>query len=234
MRVQPHVQGSPGRFARLPPQEVARDHAPRAGRTPSQDHLALQIRALQGPGGTGQLRQVGGRARDAHRTGRQPAGATGTVAEAQATIPAAACALAHHVQLDRSGPRRRPATHRLDPLSELVPLTACRGPIETCFQQCKQHLGMGHYEVRSWTGWHHHMTLCLLAHFFLVQLQVRLKKKAPALTVPQVHAVLPQLLPRFLPTLNQALDFLIYRERYNLAARWTHIRRQLRDDPLAA
>ena len=85
----------------------------------------------------------------------------------------------------RSGPRRRPATRRLDPLSapadcalpELVRLTACRGLIETCFQQCKQHLGMGHYEVRSWTGWHHHMTLCLLAHFFLVQQQVRLKKK---------------------------------------------------------
>ena len=52
--------------------------------------------------------------------------------------------------------------------------------------------------------------------------------------MPQVHAVLPQLLPRFLPTLNQALDFLIYRERYNLAARWAHIRRQLRDDPLVA
>ena len=120
------------------------------------------------------------------------------------------------------------------PLPELVRLTACRWPIETCFQQCKQHLGMGHYEVRSWTGWHHHMTLCLLAHFFLVQQQVRLKKKAPALTVPQVHAVLQQLLPRFLPTLNQALDFLSYRERYNLAARWAHIRRQLRDDPLAA
>ena len=60
------------------------------------------------------------------------------------------------------------------------------------------------------------------------------QRKAPALTVPQVHAVLPLLLPRFLPTLNQALDFLSYRERYNLAARWAHIRLQLRDDPLAA
>ncbi len=118
------------------------------------------------------------------------------------------------------------------PLPELVRLTACRGPIETCFQQCKQHLGMGHYEVRSWTGWHHHMTLCLLAHFFLVAGATQ--KKAPALTVPQVHAVLPQLLPLCLPTLNQALDFLADRERYNRAARWAHIRCQGRDDPLAA
>ena len=52
--------------------------------------------------------------------------------------------------------------------------------------------------------------------------------------MPQVHAVLQQLLPRFLPTLNQALDFLMYRELYNLAARWAHVRRRLRDDPLAA
>src|SRR3954467_1745747 len=27
--------------------------------------------------------------------------------------------------------------------------------------------GLGHYEVRSWVGWHHHMTLSLLALWFL-------------------------------------------------------------------
>jgi hypothetical protein len=35
---------------------------------------------------------------------------------------------------------------------------------------------MGDYEVRSWTGWHHHMTLCMLAHHFLVRLQQGLEK----------------------------------------------------------
>ncbi len=55
-------------------------------------------------------------------------------------------------------------------------------PIETCFEEGKQELGLGDYQVRSWTGWHHHMTLCVLAQFFLVRLQIRFKDKAPNLT----------------------------------------------------
>ena len=44
-----------------------------------------------------------------------------------------------------------------------------RWPVETCFEHNKQEIGMGDYQVRSWTGWHHHMTLCILAQFFLVR-----------------------------------------------------------------
>jgi SRSO17 transposase len=62
----------------------------------------------------------------------------------------------------------------------LVRMTGMRWPIEQCFEVAKQQLGMGDYEVRSWPGWHHHMTLVILAHFFLVRLQRRLKKKAAA------------------------------------------------------
>jgi SRSO17 transposase len=62
-------------------------------------------------------------------------------------------------------------------LSTLVRLSGMRWPIETCFEDGKQYLGMGDYEVRGWRGWHHHMTLCILAHFFLVRACLRLKKK---------------------------------------------------------
>lgn len=63
-------------------------------------------------------------------------------------------------------------------LATLVRVSGMRWPIETCFEEGKQYLGMGEYEVRSWRGWHHHMTLVILAHFFLVRLQLRLKKSA--------------------------------------------------------
>ncbi len=66
------------------------------------------------------------------------------------------------------------------PLKTLVRLSGMRWPIETCFEEGKQYLGMGQYEVRSWRGWHHHMTLCILAHFFLVRQQQRLKKTSVA------------------------------------------------------
>jgi SRSO17 transposase len=66
------------------------------------------------------------------------------------------------------------------PLPTLVRLSGMRWPIETCFEEGKQYLGMGDYEVRSWRGWHHHLTLCILAHFFLVRLQCRIKKTPQA------------------------------------------------------
>ena len=58
----------------------------------------------------------------------------------------------------------------------LVRTSGMRWPIERCFEVGKQELGMGDYEVRSWRGWHHHMTLVLLALAFLVRLQGRFEQ----------------------------------------------------------
>ncbi|HEU5087767.1 MAG TPA: transposase, partial [Roseiflexaceae bacterium] len=59
------------------------------------------------------------------------------------------------------------------PPQRLVRTSGMRWPIESCFEVGKQELGLGDYEVRSWRGWHHHMTLVLLAMAFLVRLQGR-------------------------------------------------------------
>ncbi len=49
--------------------------------------------------------------------------------------------------------------------------------IEEAFQVAKDDLGMNHYEVRSWVGWHHHMTMSFLGHWFLVREHRRLGEK---------------------------------------------------------
>jgi SRSO17 transposase len=56
----------------------------------------------------------------------------------------------------------------------LVRVNGMRWPIESCFAEGKGELGLDHYELRFWRGWHHHMTLVILAHHFLVRLQQRL------------------------------------------------------------
>jgi hypothetical protein len=33
------------------------------------------------------------------------------------------------------------------------------------FHEAERHLGLSHYETRSWDGWHHHMSLVALAHW---------------------------------------------------------------------
>jgi SRSO17 transposase len=71
------------------------------------------------------------------------------------------------------------------PLHTFVWLSGLRWAIEQCFEEGKTELGMAHYEVRKYPGWHHHMLTTMLAHFFLWQLKLRLgKKSASADSVP--------------------------------------------------
>lgn len=53
-----------------------------------------------------------------------------------------------------------------------------RWPIEQCFEDGKKHLGMDHYENRSWAGWHRHMLYVSLAMLFLLRLRLRYKKNS--------------------------------------------------------
>lgn len=113
------------------------------------------------------------------------------------------------------------------PLTELVRLSGMRWPIETCFEDGKQYLGMGDYQVRTWLGWHHHMTLCILGHFFLVRLRLKFKDKAPALTLPQVLLLLDIVLPKRQFNAQTALTILAYRQQRNHAAYLAHRKRRL-------
>lgn len=54
-----------------------------------------------------------------------------------------------------------------------------RHRVEELFGQGNQEIGLDHYEVRSWVGWHHHMTLSLVALWFLQLERLRLGGKNP-------------------------------------------------------
>ena len=67
------------------------------------------------------------------------------------------------------------------PVAAVAVAHGSRHGIEELFEQGNQEVGMSHYEVRSWTGWHHHMTLTLLALWFLQLERLEMgKKKIPA------------------------------------------------------
>ena len=57
-------------------------------------------------------------------------------------------------------------------------LSGMRWAIEQCFEETKSELGMDQYEVRKFPGWHHHIITCMLGHFFLWHLKIRLGKKS--------------------------------------------------------
>lgn len=61
------------------------------------------------------------------------------------------------------------------PLSQLAQAHACRHRGEEVFEEGKGEVGLGQYEVRRWDGWHHHMTLSLLALWFVNRERSRMR-----------------------------------------------------------
>ena len=59
----------------------------------------------------------------------------------------------------------------------LVRVAAHRHDVEQVFEMAKGDVGLDHYEVRSWVGWYHHITLSMLALWFLNLERRRLGKK---------------------------------------------------------
>jgi SRSO17 transposase len=52
--------------------------------------------------------------------------------------------------------------------ASLVDKAKLRWRIERDYLDLKQEIGIGHYEGRSWRGFHHHATLCVAAYAFLI------------------------------------------------------------------
>jgi len=61
-------------------------------------------------------------------------------------------------------------------LATLAGVAKAEHRIEECLQRSKSEAGLADYEVRNWTGWHHHQTLSLIATWFLVTETRRGKK----------------------------------------------------------
>jgi SRSO17 transposase len=66
------------------------------------------------------------------------------------------------------------------PLQELVRLAKLRWRIEHDYRELKDALGLDHFEGRSFSGWHHHVTLVSAAHAFVTLQRLDPKSAAPA------------------------------------------------------
>jgi len=59
------------------------------------------------------------------------------------------------------------------PKQKLVEIAGCRWTVETFFKESKSEVGLDQYEVRSYDGWHKHITLACIALAFLTVLSSR-------------------------------------------------------------
>jgi SRSO17 transposase len=81
-------------------------------------------------------------------------------------------------------------------VDRLAYMQAQRFWIECCFQDAKSELGMAQYEVRGWTGWHHHMALICLALLFMLKERCLAKTHTPLLSARDLVELLALYLPR--------------------------------------
>jgi hypothetical protein len=109
--------------------------------------------------------------------------------ESRAGLPGRACWLVLRRDLDGSEAKYYLSNAPADtPLLRLAQVGAMRWPIETEFQTEKGETGLDEYEVRTWLGWQHHITMALLAGAFLLSLQLDWGEKPAPDHPPADHA----------------------------------------------
>ncbi len=65
----------------------------------------------------------------------------------------------------------------VEKLTWLLHVAFSRFPIEHCFRQAKDELGMDHFEVRGWRSIHRHMYVTQLSHLFCSRMRQALREK---------------------------------------------------------
>lgn len=112
------------------------------------------------------------------------------------------------------------------PFERLAEMSHSRYWMERAIQDAKGEAAMDEYQVRGWRGWHHHMTMTILAMLFLLELQLDWQPKAPMLTLRDVREILEVILPQRTITSKQILQLIEQKHKARRSARLSHQRRQ--------
>jgi SRSO17 transposase len=117
------------------------------------------------------------------------------------------------------------------PLETMAMVTGSRWRVEEFLEDAKGQLGMSHYEARSWTSWHHHMSLVALAHLYVVQTRRDLNRKVPDLTIDMAMRLLRAALPRPQLSLEETVELVDYHRARNKRATKSHRKAWLAKHP---
>ena len=118
-----------------------------------------------------------------------------------------------------------------EPLETMALVTGVRWRVEEFFEDGKGQLGMAQCEARSWTSWHHHMSLVALAHLFVTQTRRDLKRKVPELTLDMAMRLIRASLVHPQLSLKDAEDLVDYYLARNKQATTSHRKTWLAKHP---
>ena len=112
--------------------------------------------------------------------------------------------------------------------TRLAQMSHSRYWISRAIQDAKGEVGLDEYQVRGWRGWHHQMTLVLLAMLFLFELQLDWKPLAQRLTLRDVKEILEVTLPKREFSSGEILKHIENKHRFRDSARRSHHRKRQR------
>lgn len=77
--------------------------------------------------------------------------------------------------------------------------------VERSFEDAKSACGMAEYQVRLWTGWHHHMAMVMIAMLFMLEERLLQQEEVPLLSCGDIVALLKHFLPKSAVTTDDIL-----------------------------
>ncbi|MCK4824169.1 hypothetical protein KA005_50920, partial [bacterium] len=101
--------------------------------------------------------------------------------------------------------------------------------IERTFEDAKSESGMADYQLRGWVGWHHHMSLVMMAMLFMLTERISNKDEYPLLSCSDIETLLAHFLPRRDTTVDEVLNQLDIRHKQRLAAIQSSLRKRRRN-----
>ena len=85
--------------------------------------------------------------------------------------------------------------------------------VERSFEDAKSSCGMADYQVRGWTGWHHHMVMVMLAMLFMLKIKVQYNETCDLISSNDICELLYHFLPKRAITTDEVLRQMKIRHR---------------------
>lgn len=98
--------------------------------------------------------------------------------------------------------------------------------VERALEDAKGLAGLAEYQVIGWRGWHHHMTMTMLAMLFLLTLRKNLVAQAPMLTLQDAKQILEMILPKKTLTLEEAVKIIEKKHLNRYSSRNSRLKKQ--------
>jgi len=98
--------------------------------------------------------------------------------------------------------------------------------VERAFEDAKSQCGMADYQVRKWSGWHHHMALVMMAMVFMLHERMCHQETYPLLSCSDIEELLSRFLPRRDVCQREVIRQLEYRHRQRQSAIESHTRKK--------